>query len=564
MGRRAGVVAMVVLVALATMVPVGCRQKSQPLGGEPPATPPTIPPAAAPATPEPVAKTDTTWVVSAPDIAVTSPGDYDLGTPTTLTIEFSAPVDQKSVEAALLDTFAKTTGGSGSMQVVWTGDRTATLNVSKIETDLPVRISPDGGLDANGRRLTGTVENFFAIHPGDPLSCWCYWPGQPDRPPEKIATLGQPYTVYSLSPTGDRMLLWLQAIPYVGVPGPLHPGRFYLLDLAKAELVALSQEDRWGKYSWLPDGTLVYRCLMLSPSPGGTSPSWLYTKPVADGPGGQAMRWVREFAGGETDRLFFSADGSKAAIVQESRAVVLNLSDQTTRTVDDISARACPSGYDDSRFVLASVSQDGRYLAYSDWTPVEGGDPVVRVWVADTGTGEKWPIADNIRGEFSWSPSGEAMLLRGKGIVDRTGQIIYPCAGEGRWSPSGKVLWLRDKGLVRVSDWTVLQEVTMNECGWYMQPFAWSPDGTKFAGYFSGRNLVVSSEGLVLWEDKGPSLTPFWSPDSSRLVVGSTVLGFDNGATPTVTAIDFSVTGFESRAVGWSADALIVVEGGRR
>lgn len=549
------------LVASPMVVLVGCQGRAEPSSDEPSASLPGAPQT----TPTPPEKSEITWVVHAPDIGATSPGEYDLATPTTLTIEFSGPIDKKSVAAALVDAFASTTFDHDTMEVIWTGDQAATLNIPRITSDqhLTVEITPDGGLDAGGKRLTETDEDFFRLVPGEPLACWRYQPDQPN-PPQKITALSQPYTVKSLSPTGDRMLLWLKANPHGYMPDPFDPGRYYLLDLDRPELVELGQEDRWGQYCWLPHGTLVYQSLLFSPSPEGTSPSWLYTAPASDGPGGQAVRWVRGFKGVTGGDFAFSADGLKAAKVAEGRAVMFDLSDQTTRVVEGVSAQPTPSGVDDSEYGWVSVAQDGRHVAYSDWTPTEADYFATTIWVADTVTGDKWSVGGgDVDSRSEWSPTGEALLLWRKGIVDLTGRVVCPCAGEGLWSPNGEVVWLRDVGLVRVSDWALLRGLTDQE-PWYSEYYAWSPDGTKFAGGLQGRNLVVTAEGLTLWEDESPRQIPIWSTDSSHLVVGSILLGFDSGAThPTVTPLDLDGIGPKARVLCWSGDSLIVVTGGR-
>lgn len=246
----------------------------------------------------------------------------------------------------------------------------------------------------------------------------------------------------------------------------------------------------------------------------------------------------------------------------------------TTETAVTISLPAqrvpiTPEMMVDSRFPHGPViSPDGARVAFTlaEWVPGQQRRRA-SVWVADEKGAQPFATGQSEKSESAvgWSPDGKwlAFISRraAEGNFDKDQLYIIPSAGgearrvcampngvsEAAWSPDSlRLAFTSHDGAEPSSDpivvtpdrharlWTVSlsggQPEPVTPAGLTVWEFAWSPDGAKFALYFSegasesdwynGQVGVVEAGGgavRALVRPQGEAAALAWSPDSARI-----------------------------------------------
>lgn len=210
------------------------------------------------------------------------------------------------------------------------------------------------------------------------------------------------------------------------------------------------------------------------------------------------------------------------------------------------------------RFDAASVSADGRWLAYEIRTCLDKPpcDPEAGIWLVGSAGGPRQVTDQCLSASdcpievMAWSPRGATLAVFRQGdhsevltIDPATGQqTVVADTGSGAlrlaWSPdSSRIAYSTKTSLYSVDLGSGTSSVLTTDAG-AIDDLEWSPDGSRivYDTDQDGRNRIVAvdadgSNPVVLVDQgapQGPG-APRWSPDGTKIAYVTTPGGFTGG-----------------------------------
>jgi Tol biopolymer transport system component len=124
--------------------------------------------------------------------------------------------------------------------------------------------------------------------------------------------------------------------------------------------------------------------------------------------------------------------------------------------------------------------------------------------------------------DYSWAPNGSALVYPDAAgnidVLSANGSTLTRVASGGAapaWSPDGRwIAFLRQHAV-----WLVAPDGSAEHRLHAGDPAHWSPDGTRLAGWLSGKivGVVDAASGRVLYQTAGYEMA--WSPDGTRIAI---------------------------------------------
>jgi Tol biopolymer transport system component len=369
----------------------------------------------------------------------------------------------------------------------------------------------------------------------------------------------------SWSPDGKRL-----AVATEGVEHPADraaTSRLWIVDLTTAEKNQLTQTDAIQPH-WSPHG---YR-IAYAGFDGGRRHIW--TIPSA---GGQPMEVTREKSvdwspawAPDGRYLYFSSD--RGGRMNLWRIPIDERSGQVSGSAEPVTT---PSPYS----AHASVSRDGRRLAYVQWVTTDRIQQIAFDPGTEKVSGDAIPLTQGTRPAFFPDPSPDGQWLTYCSNEKPEDIFVIKTDGTGlrqltdddfvdrfpRWSPDGEWIAFMSDRSGKQQIWVIhpdgsgIRQITYEPNG-VVAGSVWSPDSTHLAYNMSG-DVPRIVDFRKAWQDQTPEVLPqhgkngfwarSWSPDGTMLV------GFPPGYAPlTLYSINdrtYTVLGHEGHAV-WLRD----------
>lgn len=463
---------------LICLLATGCATRRNDTGVPHPREPLSIPAVTQPAPPSEATapRSPVAWEIiypPFPDLLQSASGAY-LAPPYEFVFRFSGDVDRRSVEEALDRNLGEKRAGA-TLVFRWKGNREVTVSADNLPLHNTFSLTPRGGKDTEGRRLSDPGDTPFQVFTQAPGDLWRFRPG---GHPERIARFDQAYETVSLSPDGNSAFLRLMA-PDTRPVGPT-PGLGYLHDLKSGRQTRIGDLNGWIYVRWLPGGGLVAYGEALAQTKG-----WEGIAVHVDRAGNQTVL----HRGSPVIGAFVDPQGRRAAIftggLEGADLLLIDLASGGKRHLPRFAVPA--SSPNEVPLMAAAWSPDGGVLAYRN--AMDGSERDGEVWLFNPASEEKTRLAEGPveLNHFTspWSPDGRSLYLGGVGVVDRDGKVLFPnpSPGNGFWSPRGDRIFIYGIGLVDTQTWRVLRPAEPDHLR-----VSWAPDG---------RYLLVEGLGLL-------------------------------------------------------------------